>query len=166
MEALKKLDHEVILTENDGPDAFLRDVARATGVGLVPVGTPIYLAAAILACASLFVSGRYHPAIMAMLGGTPCVFLDTTAHKMDSLQELIGVERRATFPAMPGPVDIDAIVECANDHLRAGTQLRQRIRSAAGLRAAEVATLPHRLEDVLVRPQSAARGALESGRGQ
>jgi len=140
--ALASLNHAVYLTQNDGPDAFLEEVAERTGAGFVPLHTPIFAAAGVLARARLFVSGRYHPAIMASLGGTPSIFLGSTAHKMASLQQLLGYEHPRTFGAFPTDEEIAAIVELSRDYLRAGNPMRSQVEAAAALRASETRQLP------------------------
>ena len=53
------------------------------------VALRLIVGGAVLAHARLFISGRYHPSILASLGGTPCIFLATHAHKMGSLSRLL-----------------------------------------------------------------------------
>ncbi|WP_455388057.1 polysaccharide pyruvyl transferase family protein [Petrachloros mirabilis] len=141
VEAVKKLGLPVYLTENDGRDSFLCDVAEATGVSLVPVFTPIFAATAILANASLFISGRYHPSIMAALGGTPSIFLASVAHKMRSLQDVLEYPERREFPVFPSAHDIEEICILAERYLAEGAVLRNRVLAAAALRAREAAQL-------------------------
>ena len=52
------------------------------------VEVPILLGATVLANSKLFVSGRYHPSIMASLGGTPCIFLGSNSHKNTVVSKL------------------------------------------------------------------------------
>jgi polysaccharide pyruvyl transferase WcaK-like protein len=143
--ALTRLNLPVYLTQNDGPDGFLEEVAERVDVGFIPVQTPIFAAAGILAKARLFISGRYHPAIMASLGGTPSVFLGSTAHKMASLQRLLEYENPRMFDAFPQSAAISEIVDLSASYLAAGDLLRRRVQDAARRRAAETARLPHLL---------------------
>lgn len=89
-QALKKLGQPLVLVQTCEGDAFLEDVAKEAGVPFIPVNIPVMAGAAVLARAEVFVSGRWHPSIMATLGGTPCVFLGSNSHKTRSLQEQIG----------------------------------------------------------------------------
>jgi polysaccharide pyruvyl transferase WcaK-like protein len=142
VDAIRQLGYRVYLTENDLPDSFLQRVAREKDVGIVPVDAPILLCGAVLAHARLFISGRYHPSIFASLGGTPCIFLGSHAHKMGSLSRVLeyGVPRQ--FDAFPGDSDIAEIVSTARKYLDQGETLRASIRQVAKLLCDEATMLP------------------------
>jgi polysaccharide pyruvyl transferase WcaK-like protein len=72
--------------------------------------TPIIAAAKILANAQAYVSGRYHPAIMASLGGTPCVFMGSNSHKTWSLQALLEYDKIMEYDSVPSAEEIKKIV--------------------------------------------------------
>ena len=57
VEKVRELGYAVYLTENDGRDSFLEEVAQRCDVGIVPVWTPILMCGAVLAGAKLFISG-------------------------------------------------------------------------------------------------------------
>ena len=97
---------------------------------------------AILANAMLFVSGRYHPSILASLGGTPCIFLGSSAHKMHSLQKLLEYEYIREFPVHPSNKEMDEMLELAKSHLNHGEALRNKISATAGKLYAEAIRLP------------------------
>ena len=149
VEAVRALGLHVCLTENDTPDAFLRTVARETGAGLVPVDAPILQCGAVLAHARLFISGRYHPSIFAALGGTPCIFLGSHAHKMRSISQLLEYEMHREFNGVPDDTEIDEIVSLSRRYLGEGDSLRRRIQGVAAVRYNEVAGLPHMLRQQL-----------------
>jgi polysaccharide pyruvyl transferase WcaK-like protein len=140
--AISQLGYSVYLTENDLPDSFLQRVAREKNVGIVPVDAPILLCGAVLANARLFVSGRYHPSIFASLGGTPCIFLGSHAHKMGSLARVLKYDENRQFNAFPDDSDIAEIVSTAQKFLDQGETLRAKIRQAAKLRCDEATALP------------------------
>jgi polysaccharide pyruvyl transferase WcaK-like protein len=142
VEAIRQLGCRVYLTENDVPDSFLQRVAREKNVGLVPVDAPILSCGAVLAHARLFISGRYHPSIMASLGGTPCVFLESHAHKMRSLSRVLEYDTAEPFSPFPDESEITRIVTTAQRYLDQGETLRARIRQASQARCAEASTLP------------------------
>jgi hypothetical protein len=149
VDCVRDMGYRVCLTENDVPDAFLRRVAQEKGVGLVPVNAPIVQCGSVLAHARLFISGRYHPSIFASLGGTPCIFLGTHAHKMGSLSRLLEYEVQQEFPAFPDERDIGSIVALAQEYLGQGEALRRRIQSIAKARCEEAVSLPGFLEQSL-----------------
>ena len=160
VERVKALGLGIVLTENDGPDEFLEDVARRTGAGFVGVTTPIYAAFAILACARLFISGRYHPTILASMGGTPSIFLGSTAHKMASLQALLGYSEPRTFAACPSTHEIADILDLARSYLRAGEDMRRRIAAAAARRGRETGALPLLILESLTPPAVESTGTV------
>jgi hypothetical protein len=142
VDAIAELGLSVYLTQNDGPDSFLHIVAKEKGIGLVPVEAPIVACGSVLANARLFISGRYHPSIFAALGGTPCVFLGSHAHKMGSLAQVLEYDDGLEFDAFPSDSDIEAIVVTARNYLGQGEALRMRIRQVARTRCDEVNYLP------------------------
>src|ERR1700678_2179712 len=142
VDAMKPFGYRVYLTENDLPDSFLRRVAREKDVGIIPVDSPILMCGAVLAHARLFISGRYHPSIFASLGGTPCIFLGSHAHKMGSLSRLLEYDVHRRFNAFPDNPDIAEIVSMAKSYLDQGEPLRARIRRVAKLRSDESIELP------------------------
>jgi polysaccharide pyruvyl transferase WcaK-like protein len=142
VDAIRQLGYRVYLTENDLPDSFLQRVAREKNAGIVPVDAPILMCGAVLAHARLFISGRYHPSIFASLGGTPCIFLASHAHKMGSLSRVLKYEVPQEFNAFPGDSDIAKIVLTARKYLDQGETLRANIRQVAKMRCAEAASLP------------------------
>jgi polysaccharide pyruvyl transferase WcaK-like protein len=140
--AIRELGYPVYLTENCGGDSFLEEVAAAEGVGLVPVYTSVFMAGAILANARLFISGRYHPTILASLGGTPCIFLGSSGHKMHSLQKILEYEFIREFPVFPRTEDIREIKELAKTYINRGEPMRKRIKAVAKKRYEEAIRLP------------------------
>jgi polysaccharide pyruvyl transferase WcaK-like protein len=142
VDAIRQLGYRVYLTENDSPDSFLQRVAREKNVGMVPVDAPIMLCGAVLAHARLFISGRYHPSIFASLGGTPCIFLASHAHKMGSLPRLLQYDLTREFDAFPSDSEIAEIVATAQKYLERGEALRASIRQVAKLRCDEAIYLP------------------------
>jgi polysaccharide pyruvyl transferase WcaK-like protein len=142
VDAVKQLGYRVQLTENDLADSFLQQVAREKSIGIVPADAPILLCGAVLAHARLFISGRYHPSIFASLGGTPCIFLGSHAHKMSSLSRVLEYDDHLQFNAFPDDSDIAKIVATARKYLAQGETMRTRIQQVAKLRCDEATVLP------------------------
>lgn len=145
VEAVKELGCRVYLTENDFPDSYLRRVASETGVGTVPANSPILSCGAVLAHARLFISGRYHPSIFASLGGTPCIFLQSHAHKMGSLARLLNYENGRQYSSFPDGSEIAEIVSTAREYLERGESLRDRIRASSRMHCDHASKLPELL---------------------
>jgi polysaccharide pyruvyl transferase WcaK-like protein len=142
IDEVRKLGYRVYLTENDSPDSFLRKLARDKNLGIVPANAPILTCGAVLANARLFISGRYHPSILASLGGTPCIFLATHAHKMGSLSRMLEYQIDRQFSTFPDDLEISQIVSLAKDYLDQGDALRAKIKKVAKLRCDEAIQLP------------------------
>jgi Polysaccharide pyruvyl transferase len=150
VDGVAKLGLPIHLTENDSPDAFLHRVARTKGLGVIPVGTPILAGGAVLAHARLFISGRYHPSIFASLGGTPCIFLGSHAHKMKSISNVLEYERNLQFDAFPSDTQIEQIVTLSAEYLEQGETLRTRVQAVARVRYEEVMRLPAFLKKAML----------------
>jgi hypothetical protein len=131
VEQLHRLDYPVYLVPTCGGDQFLQDVAQETQTPMIPAEVPILMGGAILANARLFVTGRYHPSIMAAAGGTPCVFLGADSHKTASLQDLLGYDEQITFSAIPDPEEWDDILGRSEELLSRGQALRDSIQESA-----------------------------------
>jgi polysaccharide pyruvyl transferase WcaK-like protein len=138
---VSNLGYRVCLTENDSPDSFLQKLAREKNLGIVPANAPILMCGAVLANARLFISGRYHPSILASLGGTPCIFLATHAHKMGSLSRLLEYDLDRQFNTFPDESEIKEIVSLAKNYLDQGEILRTKIKKIAKLRCDEATKL-------------------------
>ena len=149
VDAIAELGYRVYLTENDSPDSFLHLVAREKGIGLIPVNTPILTCGSVLAHARLFISGRYHPSIFASLGGTPCIFLSSHAHKMRSIARVLEYENSVEFSSFPSDREIAEIVSTARSYLNQGERLRTRIREVSKARCDEAMRLPGYLKQDL-----------------
>ena len=123
----KYLKYEIYIVQACSGDSFLLEVARKTNTKYVPVDTPIVAAGKILANAKLYVTGRYHPAILASLGGTPCVFMGSNSHKNQSLQEVLQYSEVSEFNEIPEEQDIKSIINKCQSILEQGEILRNTI---------------------------------------
>lgn len=109
-------------------DAFLNDVSSKTNTPIISMETPILAAAKMLANAQVFISGRYHPAIMASQGGTPCVFMGSNSHKTFSLQQLLQYENIEEFNEIPTVEESEKMIELAFSYIAKGGHLREKIK--------------------------------------
>jgi polysaccharide pyruvyl transferase WcaK-like protein len=144
---LKQLGIRTYLVQACGGDRFLHEVSVLTDEPMIPVSVPILTGGAILANARLLVSGRYHPSIMASLGGTPCIFLGSNSHKTRSLQEVLNYDSVREFPAIPSGEDCDQILTMARDALGSGERLRQHIQAVSEMRCGETQMLLKIIQD-------------------
>ena len=130
-EVYRTLDLNVILMPTCRGDRFMYKVAAETGIPIVPTETPVMMAGAIVANAELFITGRYHPAIMASFSGTPCIFLEADSHKTCSLQQILGYAEERMFSASPTEREREEICSLAIDYLQNKYRLCPQIRAAA-----------------------------------
>jgi len=157
VDAMDALGLPVVLVETCRGDAFLRDVVAETGAAFVPRNCPIMTATAILTHARLLVSGRFHPTILASLGGTPSVFLEAHSHKMRSLQESLGYVDEPVFSTFPDEAEVARIVERSRDVLGDG--------GYEGMRAG-VLDAAHRRAEAAGRTADIIWDGLQSDRGR
>lgn len=122
-------------------DRFLTKVAEGLGLPMIHSRVPIRLGAAVLAKAAAFVSGRFHPSILASGGGTPCILMGSNSHKCLSLQRLLDFDSVAEFPALPDETACREIVAATRSTLARGESLRLRIAGIAAKRALEAETI-------------------------
>lgn len=112
-------------------DDFLNDVANVTNTPIIALETPLLAAAKILANAQVFVSGRYHPAIMASQGGTPCVFMGSNSHKTYSLQNLLDYPDVKEYNVIPCEKDIREMTAKTLQYVHTQEEVRKRIKERA-----------------------------------
>ena len=121
-------EYNVFIIETCEGDSFLRDVSNNTNVPFIPIDTPILSAGKILANASLFISGRYHPSILASLGGTPCIFMSSNSHKTKSVQEILNYDKIKEFNVLPNDEEIKSIISLSKEKINGGLELRNKIK--------------------------------------
>lgn len=120
-------EHSVFLIEVCEGDHFLNEVAKNTETPIIASDTPILAAGKILANSDIFISGRYHPAILASLGGTPCVFMGSNSHKTRSVQEILHYDQIVEFDVLPNQDECNKIIRFAKEQLSHGPKLRSKI---------------------------------------
>jgi polysaccharide pyruvyl transferase WcaK-like protein len=138
---LKNIGINIVLVECCDGDRFLQEVALNTNIPIVPLQTPILMGATVLANAQIFISGRYHPSIMASLGGTPCIFLGSNSHKTRSLQEVLEYENVVEFSAYPSLQECQEILKMAQAVLEKGQERRNEIITVVQKLATEAETV-------------------------
>lgn len=135
------LGYPIFLVECCSGDQFLREIAIKLNLPFIPVQTPILGVASIFANAVLFVSGRYHPSILASLGGTPCIFMGSNSKKMTSLQKMLGYEFVHEYPIYPTEYELCLMYERANDIIDEGDALRNKLIESVSTLSAKAMSL-------------------------
>ncbi|MDA9367782.1 polysaccharide pyruvyl transferase family protein [bacterium] len=108
---LQELDLPLLIVPTCKGDAFLKRVASDLGLPCVDPTSNIFIGMDLLARAEVMISGRWHPSIMAAMGGVPCVFLSSNSNKILSLQRMLEYEDSFEFNAIPTLSEIDRIIE-------------------------------------------------------
>lgn len=134
---VKELHHQVYLQPTCIGDSFLDHVSIKTNTPILPLNMAILTGASVLANAELMISGRFHPSILASLGGTPCIFLGSNSHKTKSLQDLLEYDNPKEYSAIPNQDEIESILLDAKYILDDKDNIRERIRGTVKRRAAE-----------------------------
>ncbi len=124
---LQKLAPVVLTASSKPDDEILRPVARELNLPFFGLRTPVQQAVDLLGNAALYVGGRWHPAIMALTGGTPTVSLSSnTDYKASGLLELMGLDQKPVSVFDLGAHE-DFLVRLAADYLKSGDSLRQQL---------------------------------------
>lgn len=106
VKAIKKSGLRVLLVPTCAGDRFLNNVSKETGTSLLPVTTSIRAATRVLMRSMAFVSGRFHPSILASLGGVPLILMGSNSHKTSSLQLVLGNDDPIEYNHTPSENDI------------------------------------------------------------
>lgn len=111
IKALKR-EYRVVIQQTCGGEEFLKDVAKITDTKIIDNKTNILFGMSVLANAQCYVSGRWHPSILASLGGTPCVMLQSNSHKSHAIYTELAYNLEADiYSNPPTDDDITKIVE-------------------------------------------------------
>lgn len=108
-----KTKYSVVLVQTCAGEAFLKEVALLTDTKITNNQTNILFGMSVLANALCYVSGRWHPSILASLGGTPCVMLGSNSHKSAAIYRELKYKETDSivYSNPPSDEDIQAILE-------------------------------------------------------
>lgn len=137
VESLLDEGYRVYLVQTCDGDYPLKAISRSTGVPLIPQEVPVLAGGGILAGAAAYITGRYHPAIMAAAGGVPTIFMSSNSHKTRSVQELLGYEHPVEFPIAATPGQIGEMLSLLKETLSNRATLSTTILENHAKRASE-----------------------------
>ncbi len=123
---MKQTGLTVVVADPSG-DEFLRPLCERLDLPFVPSTANLFAGTGLLAGARAFVGGRYHPAIMASLGGTPCTFLQGKAYEADRLQHVLEYDTSPVFPVDEDKENIQAIIDYTAAKIAEGDTLRKKL---------------------------------------
>jgi polysaccharide pyruvyl transferase WcaK-like protein len=127
---LKKLNIPILLVPGCKGDMFLYDVAKKMNISIIPLEINVKIGGGILSNARVFISGRFHPSILASLGGTPCVFFDSNSHKTLSIQEILEYPTpHSEFSSEPSDLEIRDICNSVKYFLANNNEIRERVKT-------------------------------------
>jgi hypothetical protein len=112
-------------------DELLKPLCEQMDVPFVPSTANLFAGTGLLAGARAFVGGRYHPAVLASLGGTPCTFLQCATRSADRLLNVLDHDVKEAFPVDEAGNNIQAIIEHTVAGMEAGDTLRKKLVSQA-----------------------------------
>lgn len=144
IKGVQALGFGVVACQPGPGDEFLKQAASETNSSYVSANVPIMAGAALLAGARAFISGRYHPSILASNGGTPCVFLGSNSHKTSSLQQVLGYDKVREYGCPPAATEIEEILNQVKIVAHDG-ELRSRIYKQAAVCAQDVVSFYGRI---------------------
>ena len=133
---LKKTRLRIYFISTCAGDNLLADAAREARVSHIPQNISVFAGAGIIAGSAAYVTGRYHPAIMAGAGGVPTVFMSSNSHKTKSVQKLLGYDSPQEFSITPSASDISAIVSMVSNMIASREVHAQRIKTHFDMQAA------------------------------
>ncbi|WP_421656732.1 polysaccharide pyruvyl transferase family protein [Leptothermofonsia sp. ETS-13] len=134
-EKLRQYVAPVVLTAPDPVDEkIFRPIAQELNLPLISLTTPTQQAVDILGNADVYISGRWHPSILALTGGTPIVTFTANTYKTQALVQQMGLDA-PTFDALNLHKEAGDVVDLAKFYLDQGESLRSKIRSQAEMMA-------------------------------
>lgn len=84
----------IIVPSKEADEEYLRDVAEETSTPMVSSKNSLGLLRRLLGEASVYIGGRYHPAVFALSGGTPIICFSTKQNKNKGLIEHSGINSK------------------------------------------------------------------------
>lgn len=120
-----------VLVATSDEDFWLEDVARANNVPFVSARVPLRSGMQLLASSRVFVSGRYHPSILAASVGTPLVTFGSNSHKTLSLLRVLGDPSPVSYPTFDIRSAVPQLVEATIGAADGGEERRDAIRAGA-----------------------------------
>lgn len=128
LEGLRSAGCAPVVVATCAGDAWMLRAAEEIGAPVVPADVPLAAGANVLGRAQAFLSGRYHPSILASLAGTPCVFMRSNSHKTRSLPELLESSQTQDLPFFNEDQSTEQIVEAAVAAVSGAAAERVRVR--------------------------------------
>ena len=109
----------VLQSTSEAESKMLKEIAKELNLKFIDCRTNILFGMSVLANAQCYVSGRWHPSILASLGGTPCVMMESNSHKSRAIYtELEYNENEKIYNNPPLDEEIDEIMLRIHDAMK------------------------------------------------
>jgi len=121
-----------VFVRSADPDDAWRKFLPPLEFEITSVKIPLAAAARLLWNSSVMISGRYHPSILASLGGTPFALMASNSHKTQTLGEVIPFPVR--IPELPFFHELESVeplLGFVDNAIAGGKRLRRGIRKQA-----------------------------------
>lgn len=111
IESLKIFGIKIVILESCIGDNFLRKIANKNDIIYVSIENELSLLYRYIVNSYIFISGRYHPTVVALSCGIPCISLKCNSNKMEFLQKTILDDRFNIFSPVPNDEEVECILE-------------------------------------------------------
>lgn len=102
----------VLQSTSEAESQILKSIATELNLKFIDCRTNILFGLSVLANAQCYVSGRWHPSILASIGGTPCVIFESNSHKSRAVYSELGYyENEPLYHNPPQEDEIETIVK-------------------------------------------------------
>jgi polysaccharide pyruvyl transferase WcaK-like protein len=118
---------KVKLVQNCGGDYWMEQLAKDHGFELIPKECDIDQGMKELQMAQVYISGRFHPSIMASLNGTPCIFFESNSDKTMHIQKMLEYKNPVVFTFPLLDEQINEIYNLTKYYLENNESVRENI---------------------------------------
>jgi exopolysaccharide biosynthesis predicted pyruvyltransferase EpsI len=105
-----------LISTCDG-DRWLEDLAKDLGVYHVPADISSKKFIDVFKKVKIFISGRFHPSIMASTLGIPCIFFESNSHKTMSLQKDLKYKDIKVYKMPLSDSDVNSILNRIDEYI-------------------------------------------------
>lgn len=122
---------EPILVSTDAHDEWLAIPAKRTGSFFVEANIPLCSGMLLFSNASAFISGRYHPSIIAANLGVPSVYMESNSHKTQSLQTTMNISNPKVFSFFSSDTEMPSMIDASIKAAKSSDEVRKMTKNQA-----------------------------------
>ena len=94
----------------------MRELAEEFNVEIIPSNLNSSKFSEVFERLDVFISGRFHPSILASTFGIPCIFFESNSHKTLTLQKMLGYENPKSFEFPLSDQSVNKIIRTVRDY--------------------------------------------------